>query len=377
MPLISPATPSFLRSAAYGFCLALVSASGASANPGVAGEIYEVQASNTVNSVAIGGTVVPYQEVKLAAQLPGRIAALAGKEGDRFNKGDVLVALDETELLAQKAAAEAAIASADAAARNAHVQYQQELVNPRSERASQMPGMAMPGMFDQMFSRPMASVMGMESPAMQRHTDLHSQGTQVRQAQTGVTQAQAKLKQIEAKLRDAKSLAPFNGVIIAKSIEVGDTVQPGMPLLSFADLSSLQIETDIPSRLMRSLRVGMELMSRLDSGEVVPVRVAQIFPVADATRHTVKVKLDVPVSTRAAPGMYADVMVPDPDSNTASRPVVPRSALIWRGSVPGVMRVDASGTAKLRLVRVRDVGDPHTVQVFAGLKVGDRILLEP
>lgn len=342
-----------------------------------AAAVYEVKASNRLNSVVIGGTVVPGQSVNLSAQLPGRVVELAGHEGDRFTAGTLLVRLDERELLAQKAAAEAAISGAEAAARNAQVQYQRELVNPRSERPSQMSGMAMPGMFDQMFSRPMASMIGMESPALQRNADLYQQGSAMHQANTSAAQARARLAQIESKLRDSRSLAPFNGVVVSKSVEVGDTVQPGMPLMVFADIDHLQVKVDVPSRLIKGLSANAKLKVRLDGRGEVLATVAQVFPVADPERHTVTVKLDLPKDSGGAPGMYADVLMPDKDSHTASRPVVPRSALVWRGSVPGVMRLDGEGKPQLRLIRVRDLGDPHTVEVFAGLKVGDRVVLEP
>ncbi|MCP5141337.1 MAG: efflux RND transporter periplasmic adaptor subunit [Chromatiales bacterium] len=340
-------------------------------------ELYTVAEASGGNTVAIGGSVVPAQEVKLAAQLPGRIAILAGREGQRFEQGTVLVALDDAELQAQRAAAQAAIDAADAGARGAQAQYSQELVNPQSERAGMMPGMAMPGMMDQMFTRPMASMMGMENPGMQRGTQLYQQGTQVRQAHSGVAQAQAQLEQIDAKLRDSQGIAPFAGTIISKQIEIGDTVQPGQPLLTFADLDHLQIRSDVPSRLSLALHAGQSVRARLDGGRVVTTTVAQVFPVADAQRHTVVVKFDLPEGVAAAPGMYADVLIPDPDDKGPALPVVPRSALIWRGSLPGVMRLDASGTPQLKLIRISDRGDPDTVQVFAGLKAGDQIVANP
>lgn len=340
-------------------------------------ELYTVTEAAGGNTVAVGGSVVPAQEVRLSAQLPGRIAILAGREGQSFAEGTVLIALDDTELQAQRNAAQAAIDAADAGARSAQAQYSRELVSPQSSRPSAMPGMAMPGMMDQMFSRPMAGMMGMEAPGMQRDSELYQQGTQVRQAHSGVAQARAQLEQIDAKLRDSRSIAPFAGTITSKQIELGDTVQPGQPLLSFADLAHLQIRSDVPSRLSISLTAGQSVRARLDGGRLVTTTVSQVFPVADAQRHTVVVKFDLPEGVLAAPGMYADVLIPDPDDKGPALPVVPRSALIWRGSLPGVMRLDDAGTPQLKLIRISDRNDPDTVQVFAGLKAGDRIVANP
>ncbi len=111
--------------------------------------------------------------------------------------------------------------------------------------------------------------------------------------------AQSQIQAIDAKLRDAQSLAPFDGVIVKKYIEEGDTMQPGQPLLVFADVEYLQIMVDVPARLRPGLREGMMLDAQLDVGsQIVPVRVAQIFPMADAQRHTVKVKFDLPQASQ-------------------------------------------------------------------------------
>ena len=65
-----------------------------------ADEIFVVQASDRQPTVSISGTVVPYKQVTLAAQLPGRIKYIAGIEGDFFKEGTLLVAIDDAELLA-------------------------------------------------------------------------------------------------------------------------------------------------------------------------------------------------------------------------------------------------------------------------------------
>ncbi len=140
----------------------------------------------------------------------------------------------------------------------------------------------------------------------------HGYGTQLTQAHNQALTAQSQIEEIDAKLRDTRSFAPFDGVITRKMVEEGDTVQPGQPLLEFADLTYLQVEVDVPVRLMPGLKKGMLIPARLDVGNVrVDVRVAQIFPSADPIRHTVTVKFDLPVNVPGGPGMYAEVMVPD------------------------------------------------------------------
>lgn len=108
----------------------------------------------------------------------------------------------------------------------------------------------------------------------------------------------------------------------------------------------------------------------------VPVRVAQIFPMADPQRHTVKVKFDLPVGV-SEPGMYAKVLVPDFNAPARANPVIPESAIRYNGSLPGVYVYADNGKPELRLIRV---GEPLTggmITVLSGLRPGERIHPDP
>jgi RND family efflux transporter MFP subunit len=348
-------------------------------------DIYVVKQAEGLPTVSVGGTVVPYKEVTLAAQLPGRIDYLAGIEGDAFERGDLLVSLDASELKAKRQALLAQIASADAQLRNAGVQYNRELFSPRSRTSPG--GMGIPNLFDQFFTRPMEDFVGDRDQGAELSADLFASGTQIQQARNSMMQLQAELRALDAKLRDARSIAPFDGVIVKKFIEAGDTVQPGQPLLNFADVEYLQVEVDVPARLRPGLREGAMLRAELDvpararteaaeDPGNVPVRVAQVFPMADPQRHTVKVKFDLPKGV-SEPGMYAKVLVPDFNAPARVNPVVPRTAIRYNGSLPGVYVVDEDGNAQLRLIRVGEPTPRGGVTVLSGLRAGERVLSNP
>mgnify|MGYP003572040000 FL=1 len=338
-------------------------------------DYFTVKQAKGAPTVSLGGTVIPYKEVTLAAQLPGRVKFLAGIEGDSFEKGAVLVALDDSELLAKRNSALAQWANAESQLRAAGVRYSRELWSPQSE--STPGGMGLPNLFDQMFTEPMESFSGTRRRGVERHADLYSSGVQITQAQNSLVAARSQIQAIDAKLRDATSLAPFNGVIMKKFVEVGDTMQPGQPLLVFADVEYLQVLVDVPARLRPGISEGMMLQTQLDVGnQIVPVRVAQIFPMADAQRHTVKVKFDLPQGV-SAPGMYAKVLVPDFTAPARNYPVIPVSALRYNGSLPGVYVLGPEGTPQLRLIRVGESLEGGYVSVLSGLSAGERVLSNP
>jgi multidrug efflux pump subunit AcrA (membrane-fusion protein) len=340
-----------------------------------AGDYFVVQQAKGAPTVSVGGTVIPYKEVTLSAQLPGRVKHLAGIEGDAFKTGDLLVALDDRELLANRQALMAQIATADAQLRNAGVQYTRELYAPRSKTPPG--GMAIPNLFDQMFTRPMEDFIGERSRGAERGADIYSSGTQIAQARNAVFRLQAELQALDSKLRDARSIAPFDGVIVRKFIEIGDTVQPGQPLLNYADVEYLQVEVDVPARLRPGLHEGMMLYAELDvDHRRVPVRVAQIFPMADPQRHTVKVKFDLPQGV-SEPGMYSKVLVPDFNAPTRTNPVIPSTAIRYNGSLPGVYVMDDEGRWHLRLIRVGEPVSGGFTTVLSGLRTGERVHRDP
>jgi multidrug efflux pump subunit AcrA (membrane-fusion protein) len=328
--------------------------------------------------VTLGGTVVPYKEVTLSAQIPGRIEFIAGKEGDFIEKGKVLVTIDDDDLLAQRRQALAELGNAESAMRNSQMQYSRELWSPQSNNINRAPGMGMPSLFDQFFTRNMGSVAGYGNPALDRTADLYSRGTQVTQAQSAILQVRSKLDEIDAKLRDTRSVSPFSGLIVKKFIEVGDTVQPGQPLLNFADTKAMQLKVDVPARLMPGITMGMVVTARLDVGnKQVSARVAQIYPMADVERHTVTVKFDLPEGVPGGPGMYADVMVPDINAPARNSFVIPSTAVRWRGSLPAVYKINQDNKAEHRFVRLGEPVNDQFITVLSGLNDGDRILANP
>jgi multidrug efflux pump subunit AcrA (membrane-fusion protein) len=340
------------------------------------GDIVTVETVSQQDTVVLGGTVVPARQVMIAAQLPGRVEFIAGSEGDSFKEETILVALDDDELLAQRRAALAQMANAEAALRNAGIQFNRELISPQSRKS--MGGMGMPGMFDQMFTKNFSDMMGINDSGMDRHADLISRRTGIDQARGSYTQATSQLEQVDAKLRDAVGYAPFDGVIIEKLVEVGDTIQPGQPLLKYADVNALQIEIQVPARIMPGVRVGDIVSATLDVNQTtVKAKITQIFPMADPIRHTVTVKLDLPVNAPAAPGMYADVTITDRNSPANKITVIPKTALLKRGSLPVVYVLNDQGEKEMRVVRKGLNLEGDRVTILSGLRGGERVINNP
>lgn len=349
-----------------------------------AAEIITVGSTLSSSQTVLGSTVIPYKEVTITAQMPGKITALGGEVGATFKKGDVLVKIDDSALLAKRDTLWAQITAAQAALKNSQTQYHREMVSPRSKDigGAGMPsyGMGIPSMVDAFFTRPFYEQMtGDYDKGYNRWSDLMQSATGVSQAESQVKMAWSQLNELNTKINDTISIAPFEGIIMSKMVEVGDAVQPGQPLMKFGFVKYLRLKADVPSVLVPSLKVGMDVKARVGSTKgFTTARISQIYPVADASRHTVVVKFDLKIGYSANPGMYAEVFLPDTHPNSESVVTIPRTALIKGRSLPTILVVnEEEKKSSLRLVRLGATQSDGQVAVVSGLKAGEKIVDHP
>jgi len=312
-------------------------------------QLYEVGREQIALTLSFAGTVSADKTLQLTAQMPGRIADIAGKEGDAFEEDSILVELDDSGLLARL---EAAIANRDAAVadmRNARVQLDREIFSPRSNSAGAAPGgMGMPAMMDQMFTNPMQNMMGMRSRGTELRSDLVGAETALAQATTRMKSAEANIREIQSLLRDTQGIAPFAGVIQKVHVEIGDTVQP-----------------------------GQVLEVALQGSNLLQAPVSLVHPVADPRQNTVRVELTLPDDSGATPGQYVEIRVPDNTANLPAQLTIPKSAVVTKGGLPLVYAVGPDGQARLRVVRLGNAPDPQSRIVLSGVNEGDLLVDNP
>ena len=287
---------------------------------------WKVEPQTEVLSEAIVGTVRPKLTAWLAAKIGGRIEELRVAPGDRVTAGQVLVVLDELEIKARLAQAEAVLAQA-----RADMDRYQALLKGNAVTQAE---------FDAMETRQ-------------------------RVAQAGVDEAKAALDQ-------TRLLAPFGGVITRKLADVGDLASPGRPLLGLEDSSQLRLEADVPEALIGELELGAICQVEIDALDVkLEGVVREMAPTADPNSRTFPVKLDLPAHPDLRAGLFGRVAIP---AGRAPMLWIPRSALRIQGQLKTVFVVE-EGRARLRLVRTgRELAD--RVEIVSGLDVGEPLVLE-
>lgn len=343
-----------------------------------ASSIITVESKGSSARTVLGSTVIPYKEVTLTAQVPGRIDVVSGDVGSMFSAGDLLVKINDDNLQAKRRSVLAVLDSAKAALSNSEVQYQREVVSPRSKDITGMPGMGMPAMMDIYMTRPfMSKMLGDSDDDYNRYSDLLNKSTGVAQAKSNVMKSWSSLNAIDAQLKNAISTAPFEGMVLQKMVEVGDTVQPGQPLVKFGYVKYKRLRADIPSILVQSLRKDMEVPVVINGTIKTNAKVSQIYPIADAARHTVTVKFDLYTDVKASPGMYAEIYLPDRGKKGTKVLVIPKTVLLKGRSLPSVLVINEKGKSELRLVRLGNAQGKDKIEVVSGLSAGDQVINNP
>jgi RND family efflux transporter MFP subunit len=219
------------------------------------------------------GVVKPQRSVDIAAKHQGRVVALHVEQGERVAAGAVLIELDAAELQAERAAAEAELGLArverDWRARAAD----------RLERLAQAESLSEDRLDEARYS--------------------------VAAAEQRVKLATAQLAKIEALLAETRLTAPFAGLVVARSAELGQLTQPGVPLLRLEDHSSLELHVRVKELDLPRIQAGAPVQVRIDALGDTPLhgRVQAIIPSGDAD-HTFLVEIALPAVDGLYPGMF-------------------------------------------------------------------------
>lgn len=293
----------------------------------------------------LDGTVEAVSAGTISAQTQGTVIRVNGDVGDRVAQGQLLIEIDATQQKANVAQAEAALAQAKAMNDDAQTLFK-------------------------------------------RNTRLHKQGTlsqgefdrsaaQAKSAAAGVEVAKAALVQASTQLSYTKVTAPYAGIITARHIEVGELVAPGAPLMSGFSTESFRVVADVPQRIASTLVANHQNTAAIPSsvtvdGEKYTIDKTQLFPYADSSRHSVRLRAVLPDNAEVHPGEWVKVSVTMGDRE---RLAVPVQAVLKRGEFSGVYRLN-NEQATLRQVRL---GNRFThngtewIEVLAGISVGDVI----
>jgi RND family efflux transporter MFP subunit len=212
--------------------------------------------------------------------------------------------------------------------------------------------------------------------------DLDERQSTYIQAQANLASAQANTARLRNTQNFNRVVAPFEGVLTSRNIDVGDLVDAGnggvgKALFTVAQIDPLRLYVFVPQAYAQQVKVGDEVtvsMAEHQGGEFKGT-IARTARAIDTATRTMQVEIRVPNPQDALiAGAYVQVTLPIKQDGSAL--IVPTNVLLFRPDGARVATVDAGGRVRLSTVKLgTDFGS--SVAVLSGLKMDDRIVLNP
>ncbi|NJY61611.1 efflux RND transporter periplasmic adaptor subunit [Salinimicrobium sp. CDJ15-81-2] len=283
------------------------------------------------------GKIEAVNSATLSTRMMGFVDDIHVKVGDKVNKGELLVSINNSDLQAKRAQVNAGITEAEAAFNNAKKDYER---------------------FKALFE---------EQSASQKEMD--DQTARFEMAQARLEAAKQMRNEVNSQFAYVNIRAPFSGVITNKFAEEGTMANPGQPLLAIEAPGNFEVTARVPESSISKIKTGTSVDVMVNSvDQSVPGTVAEVSTSASNTggQYLVKVALEKTEASLKS-GMYATVRFPvEKQENTAEAVMIPTEAIITRGDLKGIYTVSQQNTAMLRWLRLgRTYGD--RVEVLSGL----------
>ncbi|USX22650.1 efflux RND transporter periplasmic adaptor subunit [Oxalobacteraceae bacterium OTU3REALA1] len=320
------------------------------------------------------GYVVAQRKAALSSKATGRLEWLGVLEGSHVKKDEVIARLESRDVAAALGQAQANVKVAQANLE----QGQAELQDAQSafQRAAEL--------LNQKFIAASAY-----DTAQAR---LNKAKASISGYQAAIAAARANAQAAQVAVDQTVIRAPFDGVILTKSANVGDNITPFSSaadskgaVVTIADMDTLEVEADVSESNLSKIRVDQPAEILLDAFPELRLAgtVSRMVPTMDRSKATLLVKVRFEErDPRVLPDMSAKVAflskaVPPQDKLPVT--AVQPAAIVTRGGTPAAQSVfllDADG-GKVRRVAVtagRKIGELVEVK---GLKPGDKVVLAP
>lgn len=304
---------------------------GSGAVPAVSVEGAVVRRDTLVLWVTAEGKTAARRAATVSAEVRGPVEAVPVEEGERVERGELLVRLDSTEYHLEVQEARAALEKARARFRSMTL-FDGELADD----------------------------------------SLRRERRERARVRSGLAEARVRLKKPGRRLAATRVRAPFPGRMAGLAVSPGDRVRTGDSLLAVLDLTRVRVDVRVLETELPAVAVGRRVRARITAlpDRTFEGRVVSLNPQVHAASNTarVTVSLENP-RARVVPGMHASVRIAG--RLHANRILVPREAIVERDRREVVFVFEPSGSdpavgrAKWRYVSTGLENDRH-VEIVPG-----------
>jgi len=325
------------------------------------------------------GYVVARHSSDVGVKTGGRLARIKFEEGTRVRKGEVIAEIEHADIDAQLEASRRSVAEAEAQLGQAIAGRDEDVRNMDRQRKLMKDGITTD-----------AALTGAQSAAAVSVARVTS-------AEAAIASARARVRVTEEALENTNVRAPFDGVVIKKRAEMGETVSPfgvqgqasreGGAIATIADLGELEVQTEVSENSVAKLTAAMPAEVKLQAypDQVYKGRLRQIFPSADRAKAIVEVRVTIlNADVHVKPEMTASVTFQEtrasairsePEANQAPIVLIPKRTVADQNGAPVVWVVTGTTAARRSVVLGRERLDQ--VEVKSGLVSGEALVINP
>src|SRR5712664_1551562 len=304
---------------------------------------------NSHQTLTLPGNIQPYNRAAIFARVNGYVKSWDHDIGSPVKAGQALADIDAPDLDQQLSQAKATLASVRANLQIASLTANRNNILLQKQIVAQQ---------------------------------LADQTTADATAKEAVVDAnEANVRQLEA-MQSFKTLAaPFDGVVTARNVEIGQLINSGggsgQALFEVSDLHRVRIYVQVPQSFSAGLVPGVKATFEMPQypGVQFDATLSHVSKSMNATSHSMQVELQADnAAGKFFAGSYCNVHFEIP--NDANLVKIPSTALVTGNQGPQVATLDSNNKVVLKKVQLgRDLGD--SVEVIAGLSPSDRIINNP
>jgi len=335
----------------------------------------QVETGRSADAVVVAtGYIESYRQANIGARAAGRIESVNVEEGTPVKQGEVIAVLDHKDI-------DAALAGTRASLLRTRAELgEQEVEIARSKKELER--------IDRLRKQ------NSSTDADFDRTTFAYQGAVAKRAtlEAAVALAESKVQETEQLRENMIVRAPFDGTVISKDAEVGESILPGGmgeasgrgSVVTVADLARLEVDCDVKEDYIGRVRSGSPAEVLVDA---VPERrysgkVRKVIPMGDRARATIKVKIAITdADERLFPNMAATVyFLPEPGEKpveASQRRIFVDSEAIQAGEKDSTVWVVGEGERISKTAVLTGVERDGRTEILDGLSGGERVVIAP
>jgi len=342
----------------------------------------EVKSENYKTGNKVFGSTVSEESAKISSELMADVRNVLVKSGDVVTQGQPLVLLDNEKVNASLNQVSASIATVKAKVKSMDETIKQVEAAVTKAEADLI---LKEKVYNRMKSLYDAGAISLqqkdeaETAYLAAKAQLQEAQAQLATTKANRTEVLANLGEAEAtyntaniSVQDATVTAPFSGVVVETLVDIGDQVNPGMPLIA-VEKAPYYLEVFVGERKQSKINIGDTIPVTIDAlQKTIQGKVTEITPKIDPASRTFKVKIEIQEQTNnLKSGMFGYAVFPESNQDGI---FIPASAVYYWSQLTAVFVVDEKGIAHLRYVQLGEEQN-KTVEVLSGLNPGEKIVL--